>query len=342
MKRTGNALQLLFVAGLLFFLARYVWLQWQAVERTSGPDATWFAGGTVLALGAMLITVAGYRAIIQGHGVRIAYSHTVAVFFLPLLGKYIPGKIWSVVAAVQMYHHMGISRKIAAACITLFMALGLAAGVLVSLAVGPSLGGPSTSIVSAVLLGPILAIILCPRAFYGGLNWTLTIARREPITTRLSSARLFGVLAIFAAERITYGLGFCLVVMSVERVALSAWPGLIALFTFAQIAGIMALFAPAGIGVREGVLLVGLGPIVGPGPAIVVTGVTRLWQTALELLMAGVGWWAMRSSNDKASSNDARSRMPQDEYPPLSREHADVTPAHLAGSDASNARAQQV
>jgi len=88
--------------------------------------------------------------------------------------------------------------------------------------------------------------------------------------------------------------------------------------------------------------VVGLGPLVGPGPAIVITGVTRLWQTALELLMATIGWWALRSSNEKTSSCDARSGMAQGESVPASGEHADPALAARAGTDIPNARTLQV
>ena len=293
------------LAAILFFVGRHVWRQWHAVEQASAPDAVWLAGATLAALGAMLITVVAYRALIEGHGVRIAYCKTIAIYYLPLLGKYVPGKIWTVVAAFEMYHGLGISRKIAAASIALFMALGLAAGVLVALTFGGVTAGVSTSISAAVVLVPILAVVLWPRAFYGTLSGVLRLVGREAILTRLCATTLLRVLTIFIAARVTYGIAFCLVVASVAPVGLLAWPGLIAMFTFAQIAGVLALFAPAGIGVREGVLLVGLGPIVGPGPAIVITGVTRLWQTALELLMAAIGWWALRRA-------DVRILLPED------------------------------
>ena len=74
-------------------------------------------------------------------------------------------------------------------------------------------------------------------------------------------------------------------------------PTLIASFALAQVTGLLAVFAPAGLGVRENVLLFGLSPIVGAGPAIVVTLSCRLWQTALELIMAALGWISIRSDD---------------------------------------------
>jgi uncharacterized membrane protein YbhN (UPF0104 family) len=56
-------------------------------------------------------------------------------------------------------------------------------------------------------------------------------------------------------------------------------------FPAAYVAGYVALFAPAGVGVREGMLVVFLGPVLGSGAAVLAL-VARLWATAVELLPA--------------------------------------------------------
>jgi uncharacterized membrane protein YbhN (UPF0104 family) len=53
----------------------------------------------------------------------------------------------------------------------------------------------------------------------------------------------------------------------------------------AYVAGYIALFAPAGIGVRESLLVVFLGPILGAGAAVVAV-TARLWTTLVELIPA--------------------------------------------------------
>ena len=45
------------------------------------------------------------------------------------------------------------------------------------------------------------------------------------------------------------------------------------------------MFAPAGAGIREGVLIFFLGPMLGAGAAVVAI-IARLWTTAVELLPA--------------------------------------------------------
>jgi len=58
--------------------------------------------------------------------------------------------------------------------------------------------------------------------------------------------------------------------------------------------------------------LIDLQPVVGPGPAIVITGVARLWQTALELLMAGIGWMGLKYGTP--GSHDSTNPAPACEY----------------------------
>jgi hypothetical protein len=53
----------------------------------------------------------------------------------------------------------------------------------------------------------------------------------------------------------------------------------------AYVAGYVVLFAPAGAGIREGMLVVFLGPILGTGAAVVAI-LARLWTTVVELLPA--------------------------------------------------------
>jgi uncharacterized membrane protein YbhN (UPF0104 family) len=58
-------------------------------------------------------------------------------------------------------------------------------------------------------------------------------------------------------------------------------------YAAAYVAGYLFLPAPAGVGIREGLLVAVLGPILGPGAAVLAL-VSRLWSTAVELVPAVV------------------------------------------------------
>jgi uncharacterized membrane protein YbhN (UPF0104 family) len=62
----------------------------------------------------------------------------------------------------------------------------------------------------------------------------------------------------------------------------------------AWVAGFLAVTVPGGIGVREGVLIVLLGPLLGAETAAVIAATHRVFLTALELASAALGYWVNR------------------------------------------------
>ena len=54
------------------------------------------------------------------------------------------------------------------------------------------------------------------------------------------------------------------------------------------VAGIIAVFAPAGIAVREAAMVAMLAPVIDARPALVLAIGSRLWMIALEILTAVV------------------------------------------------------
>jgi uncharacterized membrane protein YbhN (UPF0104 family) len=65
-------------------------------------------------------------------------------------------------------------------------------------------------------------------------------------------------------------------------------------FAFAWSAGFLVVFAPAGAGVREVVLVATLGTVVGVGNATAIALVSRGLMTVGDLLTAGLAAWSGR------------------------------------------------
>lgn len=108
------------------------------------------------------------------------------------------------------------------------------------------------------------------------------------------------------------GAGCWLLAASLTDVPLSLMPYLTGAFAVAGMAGIYAVFAPSGIGVREGVLVLTLAPLLGAGPAAALALLARVWITVAELcaallgaLVLGVG--PLRRRGDIASPDDGDS-----------------------------------
>jgi hypothetical protein len=62
----------------------------------------------------------------------------------------------------------------------------------------------------------------------------------------------------------------------------------VAAFTGSYLAGVIAVFAPAGLLVREAALVQALTPVVGGADAVILAFASRAWLTALELIAGAV------------------------------------------------------
>uniref|UniRef100_UPI00373AEAA4 hypothetical protein n=1 Tax=Nocardiopsis halophila TaxID=141692 RepID=UPI00373AEAA4 len=67
-------------------------------------------------------------------------------------------------------------------------------------------------------------------------------------------------------------------------------------YALAWTLGVLFVIAPAGVGVRELVLVVALSPVLSPGAALVVAALSRLVMTAADLMAAGLAGWAGRAA----------------------------------------------
>ena len=81
------------------------------------------------------------------------------------------------------------------------------------------------------------------------------------------------------------GAGFYLLVKSVYPVPASQWLYTGGIYGLSTIIGILALFAPSGLGVREGILTAGLCLIMPEEYALTISLISRLWQTVAEILL---------------------------------------------------------
>lgn len=62
-------------------------------------------------------------------------------------------------------------------------------------------------------------------------------------------------------------------------------------FALGHLIGAVAVFAPGGLGPREGVTAIVLAPILGAGPVLMLVAATRLFELAAELAYAGFARW---------------------------------------------------
>jgi hypothetical protein len=205
---------------------------------------------------------------------------------LASLGKYLPGKIWALAGAAVLAEEAGVRRSAAVTAALVLQALALGGGILVVGCSAPGTlvqGGRGLVAGSLLLGGGAIAgmIVLCwPVA----LRWVQRFLPRSwPKFQALRPAVVLGALLANVVAWVSYGLSLVFLARGLMPSAVPSMGLAIAAFTVSYLVGLVALFAPAGVGPRESIFVLLLAGPLGPKAALGLAIASRILLTVAEL-----------------------------------------------------------
>lgn len=231
-----------------------------------------------------------WRSLAAACGLRCSLRDSLAGCGLSIFGKYIPGKVWMVVgrAAYCAERGGGAFKDYSLVALTgqlITLWLGLALGAMGLLAIGAwRLWGPAT-----LALWLAVSVLLFTRVAHRAAERVSSRLLRRSI--ELPGPRAAIVLAAtppYLANWLLWAIGFFLLAQSLSP---SAAPASLSLaFPLSAVLGILAILAPGGLGVREGVL-VGYLRMTGIelDDAVTLAAASRLWFFLGEAFAFAVG-----------------------------------------------------
>lgn len=204
------------------------------------------------------------------------------------LGKYVPGKIWGVTARGAQMRSRGISvTHIAVASFyeQWFLMHGAVLACLVLLALQRQ-GMTAVACAAGVSLTTLVGIRLSALTVRSG-GWLASRVGADILDTELAplrGAEYFILVCGYALAWILIGLAFVFLYGAFFRVSIDVATalGLIMANTVAVVAGILAVFAPGGIGVREAVGASILNAWMPLPEATALVLLFRIWITAMD------------------------------------------------------------
>ncbi len=250
-----------------------------------------FAAATLLLLGTYAVTCLIWgRMVLEFGGPSLSPRDSVSIFMIANLGRYLPGKIWSIVGMAALARGKGVSVAISTTAAVVMQGVGLLAAGLIGL--GAFARGPDSlprwgMAGTGLAIAGLLLLVAVPGLFRRAVNLWFRVARTEPPRNLTAVAIVRWLLQVTAAW-VAIGASFWLFAVSLGVELSPVHAG--SAFAAAYVAGYLMLFAPAGVGVREGFLVVLLSPSLGAGPATVLAIAARLWMTAADVIPAGILW----------------------------------------------------
>lgn len=287
-----RAAQVAIAGAILWFAADRLAEEWDRVRPLAAdltPDWAGVVGSAGVVFATYALLVQSWRVLLSAWGDRLPFGVAVCIWSVSNLGRYVPGKLWSIGAMGVLAQRAGVSPVAATGSAVIGTLVNLAASLIVVCVAGqgvvealfPHLAGWSGALPVAGVLGAILVPLVVPLAT--GLFARLT-GRSAP-TRRLPFRTLGVVVVANVASWLGYGLAFRWLCEALTPSAGGDPLAYVAVFAGSYLAGYLALVVPGGLGVREVFLVAGLtGLHLADAPTATLLAVaSRLWLTVLEL-----------------------------------------------------------
>ena len=317
-KRTIKpALKLIIGALVLWAVGRHIFKTLGELSKHTDAfriDPSWTLLSVLIYMVGLLILGVVYGKVMQASPTPVGMRAAIRAYVISHLGKYVPGKAVVVILRVGLVVPYQANAATAAfatfyetfammASGAIIAALGFAAGF------DPNSGlGSPRSLALLVSVGLALCFLLVsdPHVFPRISKLaTLPFPNVGPAALPRFSYRLLGTALLWSALGwIMLGLSQVALIraISTEGPSLGLWPYVTACVALATVGGFAVAVLPAGLGVREGILMTLLEPILGEERAVIAALALRLVWVAGEILAGGI-FWGLRPSPPPALSS---------------------------------------
>ena len=260
----------------------------------------YFAAYSIMAL--------AWHLLLRAMGIDVAARRSVGIYFTTQIAKYLPGNVGQHVGRVYLASANGMPAMRVGMSMIVEIALVVGAAVVLALPLAPQILARLQD--SRFPWLPVaLAIAAC------GAIAGYALRRHRHVASLMEHARaswrhantaggrrfLLGASALELLGMTLAGASLAVLAVSSEAtITTSAIATSIAVFSAAWIVGFLAPGAPAGLGIREAILLAGLSPTFGAGTAVQIAILFRVLSVSADLVALCVGGLLLRARRETA------------------------------------------
>jgi len=273
------------------FLVWSVAKQWDKIVRDfASLDALTVTVGVLFTIVALVANMLSWRAMMAASGYRVRLAAASSIFFVGQLGKYIPGGVWSIAAQAELGRAHGLQRTGSAVAALASMLVSMVTAALVGIVA--VLLGSSTGFASFWWLIPVIVVglvCLTPPVLGRLIAIAFRLLRRPPQDTTLTWSGTVMSLVWSLVMWIAYGVQASVVLRAFGADSPALFPVAVGAYAVAWLVGFLVIIAPAGIGPREGILVLLLGSVAGGSAPLALAVISRVFMTIGDVVLAGVG-----------------------------------------------------
>ena len=278
---------------LAFFVGRMILSNWDQVRGEDWAfEPIWLAASLGLGSAWHLARPLGWTWLLRGFDHRVPYWDVYLIYRKSELSRYVPGGVWQFAARVYLVRRFGVS---ASACLAATL-LDLTLAALAALVPAAWLAVTASESLSAwqlalLLAFPVLALaIVYPPVFNTWAGRVTAILRQDLPRLEFRVVQMARIWTMYVCSWILLaGAMACFARGLLPGLAFREFVQVAASYPLAWVTALLTMIAPAGVGVREGVLGLLLARSMAVGTAMAIAVAMRLWAVSTELAWLAVG-----------------------------------------------------
>ena len=292
-----NIVKFILVSLIFFFILRVLYQNWNQLSNYRLHFNYYFLVSSMCVLiAAYFISNFTWYLLTEKINISLDYMSSTKNWFYSQLWRYIPGKFGIIFGRAYLYHKEGISVKLTSfaalietvitfisACIVFLLFFSFEEGLRSDIDININ----SILIVSSIAIIGML-VLLRPTIFQEIINFVLTLMKRERIKLEWSYFDSIKILCCYLLTWLVLGFAFHLFINSFVYVPLKKVFFLTGSLAFASVVSLISFFAPAGIGVREGILFILLSQILPESISVILSVASRVWFIMAEMVVVAM------------------------------------------------------
>lgn len=290
-KHIKTILQTLIIILIFFYLIRYLIINWTKIPFDEIHLNLLFLLISFLVLTPHFLSYGkSWQAIMKVLGNSISFAQSIWIISTTQIAKYLPGRVWYMLGRIYVGKQEKMDGKIVAVSVILETCLLITTGGILYLLSVISMGKFN---VTNIIICTVLIIVAIsgsnPKLLSWGTNIILKILKKEVIKLNISYSHLFQISLWFFGLWIAQVIGFYFLVTSIYLIPFAKIIDLTAAYTLSWIIGFIVIFAPGGLGVREGIMSLLLSSFIPTPLAIAISFLSRVWITVFEIVVFFIG-----------------------------------------------------
>ncbi|MCK5761040.1 MAG: flippase-like domain-containing protein, partial [Candidatus Delongbacteria bacterium] len=262
-----KVVKLLLLALVLFFVVKNVVNNFSNIKDIdlSNLNYGYVLPALLVTIVSLFIPVFAWKYLLGTLGSDLKISKAMRIWFISNLGRYIPGKVWQISGLIVLSSKEGVSKKVSSISVIYSQIVANLIGL--SLGIFLFVKDEEKTTHTLMLVGVLIALAILPFIINKLAILALSILKKPKETFEVSYGKFIIYVFMQLVNWLVMGLAFVLFINIFTELSIIENSVSLFILPISWTLGLLAIFAPGGIGVREGIMTVYLSMFISPGLA---------------------------------------------------------------------------